>query len=340
MRFLFYISQNYSFEILRPLQKQILNSGWECAWFVEGNAVNRNLFAEDEVQLQHIREVVSFSPDATFVPGNIVPDFIPGIKVQVFHGFEWKKKGHWRIRGFFDLYCTQGPFFTQRFLAERETHPHFDVVETGWPKLDPLFQESSEVKETGSQPTILFAPTFSPSLTSAPALLQEIKRISAEKPWRWIVKFHPKMATQWINEYKQIAHENLLIADNGSVIPWLKKADVMLSDTSSVITEFALLKKPVVTYQNASPENHLIDIRQPEALQSALEKALQGDHELLHRIDDYAAQMHPYFDGLSSQRVLEATCKAIEKGRKHLKPKPSNWLRKLKLRKRLGYWGR
>ena len=117
MRHLFYISQNYSFEILRPLQQEARARGDQCAWFVEGNAVKTALFNADETCLQSIGEVVEYHPDAVYVPGNIVPAFIPGLKVAVFHGFEWKKKGHFRIRDCFDLYCTQGPFFTERFDA-------------------------------------------------------------------------------------------------------------------------------------------------------------------------------------------------------------------------------
>ena len=41
-RYVLYISQNYSFEILRPIQQQIIARGDSCAWFVEGEMVNFN----------------------------------------------------------------------------------------------------------------------------------------------------------------------------------------------------------------------------------------------------------------------------------------------------------
>jgi len=48
--------------------------------------------------------------------------------------------------------------------------------------------------------------------------------------------------------------------------------------------------------------------------------------------------MHPYFDGNSSARVLDATEKTIQSPSKELKIKPRNLLRKLKMRKKLVYW--
>jgi|TARA_B110000902_G_scaffold205753_1_gene234251 hypothetical protein len=48
--------------------------------------------------------------------------------------------------------------------------------------------------------------------------------------------------------------------------------------------------------------------------------------------------MHPYFDGNSSTRVLDATEKTIQSPPKELKIKPRNLLRKLKMRKKLVYW--
>ena len=100
-QYLFYIAHNYAFEILRPLQQEIRIRGGNVAWFVEGNEINPAYFQQDDQILDTVKQVVDFNPRAVFVPGNIVPDFIPGLKVQVFHGFEWKKKGHYRIYIFY-----------------------------------------------------------------------------------------------------------------------------------------------------------------------------------------------------------------------------------------------
>lgn len=159
-KYIGFISENYSFDILRPLQKAALERCDQFFWFVDGPAVNLNLFKPEEQLITDIYKLNNLKPDAVFVPGNIVPSFIAGLKVQVFHGFEWKKKGHWRIRNCFDLYCTQGPLFTNKFNTLKQKHKHFMVVETGWPKLDYDVSQSQQVASDSSPTTVLYAPTL------------------------------------------------------------------------------------------------------------------------------------------------------------------------------------
>jgi len=335
-RYLFYVSQNYSYEILRPLQAEILQRGDECSWFLEGDEVNSDYLTADEKRLMTIEDAVNYQPYAVLVPGNTVPSFISGTKVQVFHGLEWKKKGHFVIRGFFDLYCTHGKLTTERFYQLKAQHGHFDVIETGWPKLDPLFNTPALNVDT-DKPIVLFAPTFSPSLTCAPILFEEIEHLAKKKPWHWLVKFHPKMAPEWIERFKSLQSNNFEVLETSEIAPILQVADIMLSDTSSIIGEFSLLNKPTVTFKNSQPGNYLIDIQQPEQLESALESAFNPNEDLLQAINSNAQDLHPYHDGLSSRRILEAIDK-VNETKKQLKSKPLNLFRKLKIRKKLGYW--
>lgn len=338
--YLFYVAHNYAFEILRPLQQEIRRRGHDVAWFVEGDEINTDYFHPDEKKIDTIKQVVDYNPRAVFVPGNLVPDFIPGLKVQVFHGFEWKKKGHFRERGCFDLYCTQGPFFTHRFEQIRANHPHFSVIETGWPKTDTLFNATAyDWPNRRDVKTILYAPTFSPALTSAIALFDEIAALSkTHQGWQWIIKFHPKMAKNLVQQYQDISSNNLHVTETSELAPILQAADVIVSDTSSIITEFGLLNKPIVTFNNKEPEAHLLNISAAKDLFSVIEQALKADTSLLKTIQKNTSLMHPYFDGNSSARVLDATEKTIQSPPIELKTKPRNLLRKLKMRKKLGYW--
>ena len=338
--YLFYIAHNYAFEILRPLQQEIRRRGHDVAWFVEGDEINPDYFHSGEKTLDTIKQVVNYNPIAVFVPGNLVPDFIPGLKVQVFHGFEWKKKGHFRERGCFDLYCTQGPFFTQKFEQIRASHPYFTVVETGWPKADTLFSATAyHWPNRRDVKTILYAPTFSPALTSATALFDEISALAkTHKDWQWIIKFHPKMSKNLVQQYQNISGDNLHVIETPELAPILQTADVIVSDTSSIITEFGLLNKPIVTFNNKESESHLLNISEAKDLFTVIKQALKADPSLLEKIRYNTSLMHPYFDGNSSARVLDATEKAIQSPPKELKTKPRNLLRKFKMRKKLGYW--
>ena len=90
--YLLYISENYSFKVLRPLQEEILKRGDKAKWFIEGKNININYFKEDEIVLKNIQEVIKYNPDVVLVPGNFVPSFISGLKVEVFHGFMSDKR--------------------------------------------------------------------------------------------------------------------------------------------------------------------------------------------------------------------------------------------------------
>jgi len=331
-RYLFFVQQTYSYGILRPLQDEIRERGDEVVWYLNGKSVSASQLNPDEVQLTTVEEVKAYNPVAVFVPGNVVPDFFPGIKVQVFHGFEWKKKGHFVIRGFFDLYCTHGPITTDRFEALARKHRHFRVIETGWPKMDPCFPLPQH-KKTG-KPTILFAPTFSPALTSAPALLDQWQKLGNSGQYNIVVKFHPKMNKDVVTAYRTLNLSHLRVSEDASLIPLLQQADVVVSDTSSAVTEALLMGKVVVTLNNSMPEDYLINFTKADQLEKVLDQALSPDESLKDKIESYIRQVHPYQDGKSAARVLDAVDRVSALG---VLRKPLNLYRRYKVRKSLGY---
>jgi CDP-glycerol glycerophosphotransferase (TagB/SpsB family) len=114
---------------------------------------------------------------------------------------------------------------------------------------------------------------------------------------------------------------------------------MMISDTSSALNEFLLTYKPVVTFKNRRPGPQLIDIDSPDQLVPAIERALARPPELMQAVRTYADSIHPWRDGRSSERVLAAVEDFIAAGARNPRPKPSNMWRKLKIRRRIGYWG-
>lgn len=124
-----YVEQNYSFAILRPIQEAITKRGGQVAWFITGNDANKNLIVEDETLLSSVEAVQAFNPIAVFVPGNVVPNFFPGVKVAVFHGFFAGKHGnsHFNIRGFLTDTAPQGPNTTGPFLELAKKHGFLEL---------------------------------------------------------------------------------------------------------------------------------------------------------------------------------------------------------------------
>lgn len=335
LKLLFYVEQNYAFDILRPIQNYAIKNGFQVKWLLVGSEVSSKYLQMEEERATSIEDAISYNADAVFAPGDRVPAFIPGMKVQVFHGLNESKRGNtYPERGLFDLYCTEGPERTGTLLNSVTNKDYFKVVETGWVKLDSLFQYQK--KSSFSRPQILFASTFSPSLSCAELVYDEIKRLSQSSKWQWIVTLHPKMAKETVKKYKELENDNLVFFENNQVIEALHRADVMICDNSSVFQEFLLLNKPVITINNRQPLDCFINIFAPDMLESSLELALSPNEILLKNIRDYGPGVTPYLDGKSAPRVLTAVQNLLDQGWKDKKPK--NLLRNLKMRNTLNYW--
>ncbi|MEN8187743.1 MAG: CDP-glycerol glycerophosphotransferase family protein [Bacteroidota bacterium] len=341
-KFLIYISQRYGYSIARPLQSEINKRGYEVAWFNEIKA-NDEYIEDDEVLLETIDDVINYNPEIVFVPTDTVPDFIPGIKVQIFHGFPANKRrgtDQFTIRNFFDLYCTQGPTSTKTFKELSKKLNHFEVVETGWSKLDPLFPLEDNKNRKDNKPVVMISSTFTKSYSLAlnNEVFEEIKRLSKSGKWYFEVVLHPMLDKGTVEKFKSIQNEYLTYHDTTDLIPLFKKSDVMLCDTSSALIEYLMQIKPVVTFRNNMPLPSYINVLDVSEIESAIEYALTRPEKVISEIEKYAADSHPYTDGKSSKRVVDAALAFLKKDKSHLKPKPLNIIRKYKIRKKLNYW--
>ncbi len=315
MKIVLFCKKPYSFSILRPLQIVAKQAGDEIIWYVESDIISKFPFTNDSCLSSSIQEITDFKADAIFAPGNDVPHFLRGVKVQVFHGLAGEKKGHFRIRNYFDLYLTSGAYFTNRFKQLAQKHGDFEVIETGWSKLDSLFiQKNNFEKEKQdllnkhkANKIVLFAPTFSPNLTCADHIFDQIMRLAENPNYLILVKFHDKMNKEVIAKYKAIAESlnNLVLVDNPNISQYLILSDLMISDTSSVVYEFLLLDKPVVTFKSTSENIKWTNLNKAEQVISAIDSVFKSDINKDDRqwiIDNY----HPYNDGLSAKRMLKA----------------------------------
>lgn len=336
--YLFFATLSYAYSILRPLQEAIRRRGDEVAWFLEPSCPPR--LRDDEKRLTTIREVMDYDPVAVFAPGNYIYDFFPGVKVAVFHGYPMRKRiekidDHFTIRGWFDIYCTQGESSTPYFTQLARKHGFFRIYETGWCKVDTFFDPALPPEPARSRPVVLYAPTFTKGISSAWQLLPVIDRLASEKPWDWIITFHPKLDDpQLLEDYRALAgrHGNVCFSRVNEGLKTFRQSDVMLCDSSSIIVEYMMLDKPVVTFRNTHPGDFLIDVQGEDEVGPALERALTRPAGLLEHIRAYTGYHEGHRDGRNSERVLEAVDDFIAHYQGRLKPKPRNWWRKLKLR--------
>jgi len=340
MKTILFCMNPYSFGILEPVMQVLKEKKYEFIWFVR-TAILEKFPYQDQRFTSKIEDLVRFNSDAIFVPGNEVPHYLRGVKTQVFHGLAGEKKGHFRIRNYFDLYLTQGPYFTRWFSKAASKHRDFSVVETGWPKLDVYGKELHKydsdklilLKKSKAKKIILYAPTFSPSLTSASHLFTQIEKLAKSKEYLILIKFHDLMAADLIDSYKKLSmsFENVLFIEERNIIKYLLISDLMISDTSSVVYEFLLLDKPVITFKNNSLaikwDNQLLF----KGLVNRVAENLLEDPFKQQRLE-ILKEYHPYTDGNSAKRMVDAVEKYIKKNGVPEK-RLISWFRRYKINK-------
>ena len=343
MKTILFCMNPYSFGILEPIMQVLKERKYEYIWFVRKEIAHKFPFKNDTFTSE-MKDLIAFKSDAIFSPGNEVPHYLRGVKTQVFHGLAGEKKGHFRIRSYFDLYLTQGPYFTRWFKKTSLKYKNFKVEETGWPKLDIYGKELHKydadkkqlLKENNASKIVLFAPTFSPSLTCAPYLLEQIKELSNNKEYLIVIKFHDLMAKDLIAAYKKLAKEisNILFVEERNIIKYLLISDVMISDTSSVVYEFLLLDKPVITFKNNSKTCEWDNSLVYEGVKKKVNDNLMND-PFKEKRALIVKEYHPYQDGKSAQRMINAVesyIKEFDVPERRILP----WLRKRKMNKMFG----
>lgn len=157
----------------------------------------------------------------------------------------------------FDIRFVSGP---GRMRIFREHFPGVELVEVGFAKLDELRTPEGvervrlDLAKLGldpGRPTVLYAPTFFPS---------SIEKMSADFPrdcadYNVLIKAHdftlhkPRYRAQLekLERFGRAPNVYLAAREDYSLVPFMATADIMATDTSSAIFEFASLDKPVLT---------------------------------------------------------------------------------------------
>lgn len=327
MRILLFCENRYAIDILNPLQEYVTDNNLphEVMWYIHKPKISTFEHASKVRWTNSIQEAYDFSPEAVFVPGNIVPYYLPGVKIQVFHGYAAEKKDHWIIRRYFDTYFTQGPYFTSHFKALSEEYGDFEVVETGWPKQDWIkcnlhtydAERQRLLDSTGRKRIILYAPTFSPKLTSLPleGMKERLGELAEHNDALVVMKFHPLTRKEWADEYRAWAEskDNVIFVNQGeNITKYQLMSDVLISDTSSTVYEFLLLSRPVITVRTIAKDIYWENTATPDGLEEAYRRAMNDPEAIARRqwiVDNY----DPYLDGHVCERMLNAAADYIRR---------------------------
>ena len=199
---------------------------------------------------------LSEKPDWIFL-GNTFPELdkihIHSKTAQLGHGVGPKKSYYSKSDTSTTVRFVESDY---RFKRLCEMYPEDNFQNVGFCKMDPIINgEEDGIDFTAlgldnNKKTILYAPTFYPS---------SIERFSKNFPadlenYNIIIKPHFfSMSKQKYFKQRELLHHwesfnNTYLAkvDDYSLLPFLKSADLMISDASSAIIEFAALNKPVL----------------------------------------------------------------------------------------------
>jgi len=156
----------------------------------------------------------------------------------------------------FDIRFTEGEFRQKQL---QQLYPQANFIQTGFAKLDPLAKSNAPYRNafdlkanhlSADKPTLLYAPTFYPSSIECmplnwPELFNDCNIII--KP-HLISYTHEKYKAQRerFKVWERYSNVYLAPAEEISLLPYMATADLLISEASSALFEFAALDKPVV----------------------------------------------------------------------------------------------
>lgn len=233
------------------------------------------------------------------------------IRIGFRHGaYHFKSFAKARYYNSFDCYFVTSK--TEEKLARE--HGITTAFAIGFPRLDPLFDGTiDEVKIKAykksanidpRKKTIIFTATWDKSGMSAiEQWIDKIHQLTSK--YNILVTVHPWMSKKYLRKLRSM--EGIFFIENPDLLPYLLISDVMVGDTSSILAEFCVLDKPIITFKTkhakrSDPElEQLIQqfsarIESFDELQNAIEFELENPG---HKSSDRQNATKIMFDELS-----------------------------------------
>ena len=264
---LFYLENNYFFPHFISVMDELRVNGLSFAIIIPEEK-SRNLEEQNKTTIAHCCEHgIEYLPLKReglvcefLVFGNSIQETNITFKktVSIFHGCWGGKNVYLRDElTQFDIRFVETDFIRENILR---AHPEKkdNTVVVGYSKLDLLLRNDDDAIRNlrkkyffdPTKKTILYAPTFYPS---------SIGKIPANLPkllsnYNIIIKphFYIYMRKKYSSERRLIQkwnqQDNVYFADlsENSLIPFMQVADILVSDFSAAIYEFAAMGKPVI----------------------------------------------------------------------------------------------
>jgi CDP-glycerol glycerophosphotransferase len=154
-------------------------------------------------------------------------------------------------------------FFAQYVVSDFRVPPA-DVLCSGLPKHDPLFRKvpgseldmdislhshMRQARAQGAAHLVLYAPTFRPTGKNPLDGIDftSINNVLEKQNSHMFVTLHPKFSTKAWSSSTSFTRITFCESE-GDVYPLLREFDVLVSDYSSLVIEFLMMRKPIILY--------------------------------------------------------------------------------------------
>ncbi|MGI9012794.1 MAG: CDP-glycerol glycerophosphotransferase family protein [Phycisphaerales bacterium] len=179
-----------------------------------------------------------------------------GKRVQIFHGVSFRNKAVREDNANADQYFIVGPYMRRAF-ANSGILPEDDprALNIGFMKTDRLINGELDRMQTlqhhgltGERPVLVYAPTGQKHNSLETMGEKVIKKLAATNAFDLIIKphDHPKKPINWTQRLEPLTGPHTVVSRESDVVTLLQAADVLITDASSVSSEFSLADRPMV----------------------------------------------------------------------------------------------
>ena len=214
-------------------------------------------------------------------------------------------------------------------ICQRYLPPLPEIWVTGFTATDIMWERLNVTRQRDQRSHVLYAPTWDPNLSAHPVVGTSWAREWLTNPQnKLIVKFHPhsvRLERDWVREWLALAKaypRQLAIPDpDSNIYSFMSEADLLITDTSSVMFYWLALDRPVILVDPKGDHNYwLVDLQGPEwtwrdmgwnvnnaaSLLDAIQEAFKHPHRHSNKREVYRQRVFgDHFDGKASQRLVD-----------------------------------